>query len=70
MKEYLDADKSFMSWLAPNVPRMLIRYRDGSTKTIENTNDNKALDVPVDMPMPEPVPVETQEYPAPIEGES
>ncbi len=70
MKEYLDADKSFMSWLSPSVPRLLIRYRDGSTKTIENTNDNKALDVPVDMPMPEPVPMETQEFPAPVEGES
>ena len=70
MKEYLNDHKDFMSWLTPTIPQMLIRYRDGSIKTIENNqekaNDIPTLDAPVDMPMPEG----TQEYSAPVEGEN
>lgn len=63
---YLQEHRDFMSWLTPSIPQILIRYRDGNIKTIENKKD----EAPVDTSMPTPMPMEEQEIPVSMEGEN
>lgn len=69
--EYMNSEKSFMSWASPNIPSHYIRYKDGSVK-VQDIREKEKDSVPqtMDAPMPEPVPMETQEYSAPVEGEN
>lgn len=65
-KEHIENKDNFMSWLSPKVPYVYIRYADGSTKTIDNRDENAPS---MNMDMPVPLPAEAQESSEPVEGE-